>query len=303
MLEFLVLIIYLIVIGINIIYVKSYKALRNLKYKREIKKDGNMFYRDIDVKYSPAIVSYLYNQKIEPKKDMITDIFNLYARKIIDIKDIGEGKFILKLNEQVFSVENDKDRIFENDKYIIDAIVLKKIEFDYEEWLKKVMKVYREKLKEVKNSRLEAFISASDNKFFLSMLILEIITVLITYVIIKDISALWIGTILALLIVLLCFMVYKILNRDENLDMHLNKEAKEELKKWMRFENFLKEDVLIKNKKFEEIVLYEQYIPFAMVLNINKKYKEEIIRVLNKSEVNLIFNSISYYNEKKKFNY
>lgn len=302
MIEILILI-YLIVIGINVIYVKSYKTIRNIKYKLEIRKEGNIFYRDIDVKYSPAIVSYLYNQKIEPKKDVIVDIFNLYARKIIDIKNIGQEKFILQLNEQKYMEEKNKNRLFENDIYLIEAIVLNKNIFKYEKWLEKVIKVYREKLKQKKKSRLDTFINASDNKFFLSICILEVIITFMAYIIMKDINALSTGTILTFLVILLFFIIYKILNRDENLDMHLNDEAKEELKKWIRFENFIKEDILIKDKKYEHIVLYEQYIPFAMVLNINKEYKKEMIRILNKSEVNLIFDSINDYEQKNIFNY
>ena len=53
MLEFLVLIIYLIVIVINIIYVKSYKTLRNLKYKKKIirilnKSEVNLIFNSIE---------------------------------------------------------------------------------------------------------------------------------------------------------------------------------------------------------------------------------------------------------------
>lgn len=87
----------------------------------------------------------------------------------------------------------------------------------------------------------------------------------------------------------------RIKNTNENKDMHLTKKAKEELKKYIRLEKFIKENTLLKDKKFEEIILYEQYIPFAMVLDINKKYKKEMIKIVDKKEIKLIMDSIKKY--------
>lgn len=294
------------IIIINIIYVKNYKIIRNIKYKLEIRKSGNIFKRDIEVKYSPAIVSYLYNQKIEPEKDIIVDIFNLYARKIIDIKTIEHEIYNLELNEEVFLQENEKGNLFENDKYIIDTIIKKNNEFEYNEWLKKVINVYRTKLNPKKKSSIHEYIGnllgVSDKAFLISIIFIEIISILIACIVFKDILySFMIGQMLSFSILISILVVHRITNRDENLDMHLNDKAKEELKKWICFENFIKENSLIKNKKFEEIILYEQYIPFAMVLNINKEYKKEMIRVLNNEEINLIFNSIYDYKEKNLF--
>ena len=58
---------------------------------------------------------------------------------------------------------------------------------------------------------------------------------------------------------------------------------------------WLKENTLLKDKKFEEIILYEQYIPFAMVLDINKRYKKEMAKILDKKEIKLIKDSIKKY--------
>lgn len=87
----------------------------------------------------------------------------------------------------------------------------------------------------------------------------------------------------------------RIKNTNENKDMHLTKKAKEELKKYMRLEKFMKENTLLSDKNVEEIVLYEQYIPFAMVLDINKSYKKEMAKILDKKEIKLIKDSIKKY--------
>lgn len=94
-------------------------------------------------------------------------------------------------------------------------------------------------------------------------------------------------------------LIKKISNRDENKDMHLTTKAKEELKKWIRFKNYIKSYTLLKDRKFEEIELYEKYIPFAMVLNVNKKHMTEMVKILGKEEINLLLENLRKY---KKIN-
>lgn len=93
--------------------------------------------------------------------------------------------------------------------------------------------------------------------------------------------------------------INNILKRDENRDMHLTKHAKEELKDWMRFKKFIESYTLLEERNFEEIELFERYIPYAMALNINDKYKETMIKILNKKEINLILEDFKNY---KKIN-
>lgn len=141
-----IILIAVIIIIINRIYVKNYKVIRNFIYRIEIKNTGIELYREIDAKYSPSVVSYLYNQKIEPEKDLIADILNLYARKIIDIIESSNNQNPLRLNKEVYKDKYFKNELFENDRYIIDTIVSRRFDFKYQEWLQKTIRVYREKL-------------------------------------------------------------------------------------------------------------------------------------------------------------
>ena len=60
----------------------------------------------------------------------------------------------------------------------------------------------------------------------------------------------------------------------------LNEKEEKELIKWMKFENFIKEYTLLSERKLEDVILYEKYITYAMVLNINKEYKNNDIKYL-----------------------
>jgi len=305
--EIIVIFAILAVIGLDIAYIKNYKFFRNLKYKMEIKHSDNIFNRDIDTTYSPSIVSYLYNQKIEPEKDLIADILNLYAKKIIDIVEENDKGFSIKMINNEYS-------LFENDEYIVDTIILKKTHFKYEEWIKKVIKVYREKVnvKEYKNKKnidgnygREYFERLKERKKKEERLTMLMIISLIPLGLILAILSAYFGIKVIIYFAYIVFftiiaipvfaIIKKSKTRDEKIDMYLTKEAKEELKKWMRLENFIKSYTLLGEKKFEEILLFEQYIPYAMVLNINKKYKEELIRVLGKDEVKSFISSANEY--------
>lgn len=306
--EVILIVIAIILIIINKIYVKNYKAIRNFIYRIEIKKTGSELYREIDAKYSPSVVSYLYNQKIEPEKDLVADILNLYARKIIDIIDSGNNQNVLRLNEEIYKDKYFKNELFENDRYIIDTIVSRRFNFNYEEWVQKTIRVYREKLN-IKESNKKDYTDFEEYlqdkkkkemkelKVYVGIPLLAIaLFMVLAWILKKDIAAaMAIGTAISFLSLFLIILLTKISNRDENKDMHLTKKAKEELKKYIRLEKFIKENTLLKDKKFEEIILYEQYIPFAMVLDINKKYKKEMIKIVDKKEIKLIMDSIKKY--------
>ena len=296
----------LVVILLDTIYIKNYKAIRNLRYKMKIKSSNNLYCREVNTDYSPSIVSYLYNQKIEPEKDLISDILNLYARKIIDIKQVENQEDILFLNEENFEGE-----ILDNDKYIIDTIVLHKSKFNYQEWLDKIIKVYREKVN-VKNEKEEedkdfeeGFLDRIEGGSHFDLWAVLAILALIPFAIILALIVEYVGikliiyfaTIIFLIIILIpvVLTIKSAKKRDENLDMHLTEDAKEELKKWIRFENYIKSYTLLKERKTEEIEIFEQYIPYAMVLNINKKYKEEILKVLGKEEIKQFIASVNKY--------
>lgn len=180
-----VIIIAVILILINTIYVRNYKRIRNLKYKIEVNKSNNKFCRDINVDYSPSIVSYLYNQKIELKKDLISDILNLYARKIIDIKTKENNQYEIIVDKEKYEELYWKNKLFENDRYILNTIVLKRFNFKYEEWQNKIKNVYRQILMESKNNKENEDKDSEILRIFLKLSSVFIVTIIILSIILR----------------------------------------------------------------------------------------------------------------------
>jgi len=49
-----------------------------------------IYVRDIDVDYSPAVLSYLINNKIETSKDLPATLLNLCAKSVLKIENVDK---------------------------------------------------------------------------------------------------------------------------------------------------------------------------------------------------------------------
>lgn len=100
------------------------------KFKSRISKDKGIYIRDIDVEYSPAILSYLQNQKIEKDKDITACILDLCAKKYLNIKQEREKNYSLEIG-----TNKNINLLPEDEKYLYDKIV-KKEKINYSKWKK-----------------------------------------------------------------------------------------------------------------------------------------------------------------------
>ena len=76
----------------------------------------------------------------------------------------------------------------------------------------------------------------------------------------------------------------------ENTNAFLSSYGENELKKWMKFKNFIKEYTLLKERTIEEIAIYESYIPYAIVLDVNVQYKNTEFDIFDEKEMESIIN-------------
>lgn len=278
-----------IVLKIGNVYINIFIYIRNIKFKIKSKYiDLITMHRDVDADYSPAVLSYLYNYKLEPKKDILATILNLYNKGIINIR-YENNKYEFMAGENI-----DLKLLTNDEKYIYYTLISKyKRNFSADTWKKIVIdeynkrfgisKLYKIITKEqiIKISAIITFVSLlcfgewiiaklgfpmddPDENFFMSFgfFVLEY---MIAFPFIWVTVELFNEKIIP---------IFKLTNKK------LNKKEKEELIKWIKFQNFIKEYTLISEKKIEDIIIYEKYIPYAMVLNINKEYKNDEVKYL-----------------------
>lgn len=284
----IIIIIVNIILEIGNIFINISVFVRNIKFKVKSKYlDLITVDREINIKYSPAVLSYLYNYKLEPKKDILATVLNLYNKKIIDIKkNEDEYDFI--------PCENmDLSKLTEDEKYIFYSIVSNQIkDFSPDVWKKIVIDEYNEKFRiykiykkiTVKQMLISIFIITFFVTLFWQNLILEGLMGLPmddpdVNMFIRICLFIFIGILYSIPVGMFVVLISeRILPSFQLLKKKLNPMEKEELLKWMKFENFIKKYTLLSERKIEEVVLFEKYIPYAMVLNVNKEYENRDIQ-------------------------
>ncbi len=264
------------------IYKELYIYVRNMGLHIKAYNDLDQLNRDIDATYSPAVLSYLYNQKIEAKKDVLSTIINLYNKDVIRIiKDSNQYKFLPKDGADISNLNDDE-------KYLYECCITKNEEFSIVKWEKIVRNEY-DKYK-FSNQKDYIDIYSNNKKTAKKSLIILLISIIITAIIGNPIAKMLkfhegiavLKFAICLIVFFILFITYPILAMYSNLAIYtrirLTKKGKDEFKKWVKFKKFIKEYTLIKDRKIEEVQLYEKYIPYAMVMNINKEFNNKLIK-------------------------
>ena len=258
--------------------------IRNKKIRVEtyIKKSDDIFYyREPPFTYSPVIVTYIENLKLEIEKDIIAEVLYLNNNGYLHIVKKEKDYYIIKNND----LNNNTDNLLKSQKYIISKI------YDDMSLLEliKIMKKNKIKLEKFYEQDCYDMNYIKKIKLFSNKALFE-------NVIIKDI----IGVILFLLIFYLMFKEginwnsYKwnlsnvflfglvinmipnvlisnvlILIFDRILLLRTPK-AKEDYVKWMKFKKYLDEYTLIKDYPLEGIKLLDDYLVYSVALGISK---------------------------------
>ena len=284
-------------------FIKFFIAIRNFRlHVKATYNDIIVMNRDIDVDYSPAVLSYLYNFKVEPKKDILATILNLYNKKVMTIEKNENGyNFIPSKNA-------DLNKLTLDEKYIYCHFIENKenIElFSSKDWEKNVIEEFKKyhfskEKKATFNNKVFYTISIVISLIITALASNKLLTFIFGQQMIDDIFISISLSILFFIIISLIIMIpvgivyYTVLNIIE-LISKLNRKGKDELIKWIKFKKFIKEYSLIKDRKIEEVVLYEKYIPYAMALGINKEYNSSEIREFVNDYMILIHRSTGKY--------
>lgn len=91
------------------------KWVRNIRLKKEYIKEkikNEEIVREINLKYSPALVSMIIDRKLEPKKDLLGNILNLVYKEVVDLKTVGEYYKVSINEEKINEIKLSKDEAF-----------------------------------------------------------------------------------------------------------------------------------------------------------------------------------------------
>jgi len=255
-------------------FFKSFLKNRSILLKNK----GNQIYiRDIEVEYSPAVLSYLMNNKIEKEKDLSATLLNLCAKNIIKLKKNENNKINiidLKNEEQVKKLSADEEFAY---KMFTTQITKDKIST----WERKVEQEY-EKYKYSK-SPVKLLVEDVVNFYMLEIVVLVIISGLkipIYSEFAKILPYIFPISFAAILESVLLMIVKVVITKKDNYDTYTRKGAIE-YNKWKKFEKFIDDFTLVSEKEYESIAVLGKYLSYSIALGINKKCDKELYNEIN----------------------
>ena len=261
-------------IGVRIAYKKySKEKLDKIDFK------NNSYYRDIISKYSPAVLSYIDDFKLE-EKDIVATLMSLELKQKLTIKN------------GIKIINDSEENLDENEKYIFKKLksnTLKNINMlEFEEKVKKDCLDYNllEENKDIKKKIIKKII------FSVCIYILIVVgffnfPTFYNNIPNKNIAILLLPVmfILFFIMIILPFstIVYiKSYYRMNKQNPYIrNKQARNINKKLEGLRNYMKDFSQLSESQYNEIVLWEDYLIYSVILGQNSKIVKEIMEKIN----------------------
>ena len=266
---------------LTFIYIGARVAYR--KYNKEkldkIDFKNNSYYRDIISKYSPAVLSYIDDFKLE-EKDIVATLMSLELKQKLTIKD---GIKIINDNEE---------NLDKNEKYIFKKLksnILKNINMlEFEEKVKKDCLDYNllEENKDIKKNIIKKLI------FYVFVYILIVVSFsnfpdFFNSIPNKTIAMLLLPVILILFFIMIIFpfatIIYlgKYYRLNKQNPYIRNKQARNINKKLEGLRKYVKDFSQLSESQYNEIVLWEDYLIYSVILGQNSKIVKEIMKKIS----------------------
>lgn len=269
------------IIGAFILKEIIYKIIYIRQLHKENKKDI-VYIRDIDAPYSPAVLAFLINKKINPKRDLVAAILNLVAQDFLKISKI-DGKF------EISAIEKDISGLNKDDQYLYKWMGNKLRKPSLLEWKKLVISECERRgfvIDAVSILIIIGFIS------YMLYIIGSFSYMAITNQ--KYVSDADANVAVSLFFGMAILFCLTFLTGIAQRKLYTRLGVKESCK-WTKFKNFINDFTLIKDASFESVIILERYLAYSMALNINKSYNDVLISNLSKAFDINIYDELSNY--------
>ena len=255
------------------------KIMRKREYKNQLSKidykNEGEYYRDILKGYSPFLLSYIDNFIFEGKRDIIATILNLQLKQVIKI----ENNTIIKLKED--------NNLEESEQYILDNVSNGKIKIaDTRELEQKIVKDAQNKeLIEIKESAKGKNDKPLKNKLIIAFII-SIFIFMILSAIATSINSDLLTTIVLIFGLIFCnpifyiilFIIKYYLSKAKIKRTNKGEEINTKLE---GLKNYIQEYSKLKEKNANDILLWEEYLIYSVIFNINDNVIKEMDKLFD----------------------
>lgn len=247
------------------------------KYEKTL---GSEYIRELPEYYTPALVSFIADQAVEYNKDIMATILHLINNNYLEISN----------NELIVTTKKNNFK-YKHEKYVYDCI-LNKNKPDFNIFKNNLIEdaTGLGLLKKANNSKyvMKGISEIFFGRFkfvFIFMILMFLVTPIMTM------SGSFLdgnGTIIAFMIIIFLFTIglpiimfrgfskglsYIVLANTRKVD--LSDAGKKDQEKIYMFKNFLKEFTMMNKKDVKDIYLWDEYLTYALVLEVNKKIYED----------------------------
>ena len=239
-----------------IIIISLYLMYFIIKINNKInEKKTDAYYREIEKRYTPAIISYIFNMNIEERATILSSILDLYAKKYLNIEKVN-NKYCINV------IKEDTKKLFFHERYIISCLSNSKlievtkfselVEFDCK---KELLLKYKE-----------------GNVIPIIMCVLVVSSIIIN-IVLASYNVFYTNELLFLVTTLLPASILYVLTK-------INKKYKRTLKgeslakKAKGLKKFLKDYTLINEKDIDYTKVTDRYLGFAIAINEAKNMEK-----------------------------
>lgn len=245
----------------------------------------DIYIRDIDVNYSPAVLSYLINNKIETSKDLPATLLNLCAKSVLKIENVDNEIKIIDLDNR-----KEVKKLKEDEKYAYEMFVNGVSNAEINVWKTKVLNEYKKYKFSVSNKKmLVMYLFCMYAVIFVICCSSTVENEITASIMSRLLIGSFIATVEATLFTDFKDLLYEIgiaNKKNDFRDIYTSAGARE-YSKWKKFENFIQEFSLMKERDHNNIVIWGKYLSYSIALGINKKCDRELY---NKIEKEYLFN-------------
>ena len=238
----------------EISYAIKKRAIKKAAFD-SIKEDVN-FYREIIQEYSIGELSFIDGYDINYPRDIVAILLKLQSNKVIIIDENG-----IKQNE------NYNYKLKESEKYILDSINDGKVILPNDIVLTEII------TEEIKKDRLIKNNKSGESKTFFSVVI-AVICYLVLFFLFTSETTKYILTISFFTIFIAVVLCIALSNNKYS--WRLTEEGKKIFIKLMGLKKYLSEFSIIDKKEIEELILWDDYLIYSVIFNINKDIIKKI---------------------------
>jgi len=236
-----------------------------------INNEKEIYIRDIQVDYSPAILSYLVNNNTDINTVLPATILNLCVKGVIKLQEDNDGNVkIINLNKVDLV-----NQLSEDEKYAYEMITSSISSSKVAKW-KEIIKEEYDKYKFSNEHKISLFWYLFYT--YIIILILNVVMLCLDVVSTERYGSIFLFTIVFTIWSLpIALVINSIFSRTKFKDKYTVRGAIE-LNRWRKFEKFINDFTLINQKEYKSIAILGKYLSYSVVLRLNNKCDKELLR-------------------------